>query len=176
MARGRRIHYPLARVRLWYSRARQRDPSPGGDQVHGFSISSKGYIGTGFTAISNGIVHKDFWEYDPVDVDSVGLLFRRGFEPLEFERPLLAADGTRLPRRLAPNSSLSAYCQLSPLEIINLRFVHSAFARTGSGKVFSGSSPILRHFVAAAQKVCRSEAAFAALDRVSSRIIRRLKA
>jgi hypothetical protein len=65
--------------------------------------------------------------------------------------PLLS-DGSKLPKRLEPLSSVVAYGRQTPINFDGLSEVKAAYAETGNGRIFTGTSQMLNSLVRVAKE------------------------
>jgi hypothetical protein len=81
---------------------------------------------------------------NPVTIETVGFLKRRAKSILAINNPIIK-DGGKYPRRLEPHSSFVVFTHYTPLEL-KKKFgaPYCAFAETGSGLKFQGTSPVLK--------------------------------
>ena len=68
-----------------------------------------------------------------------------------FIEPLLS-DGSKLPKRLEPLDSVVAYGNQTPMDFHALSEVKAAYAETGNGRIFTGTSQMLNHLVNVAKE------------------------
>jgi len=87
-----------------------------------------------------------------VTLDEVGFIRkRRSRHRFVIIQPILS-DGSTLPKRLDPLSSITVYSSVIPEKLRDLHQLKAAYAEAANGKIFTGSSPVLKHLVRTAKK------------------------
>ena len=87
-----------------------------------------------------------------VTIDEVGFTQQKNkMHRFVIIEPLLS-DGSKLPKRLEPLDSVVAYGNQTPMDFHALSEVKAAYAETGNGRIFTGTSQMLNHLVNVAKE------------------------
>ena len=91
-----------------------------------------------------------------VTLNEVGFIRkRRSGNRFVIVQPRLS-DGSSLPKRLDPLSSVTVYSSVIPEKLGDLHQVKAACAEAANGKIFTGSSPVLKQLVRTSRKSARA--------------------